>query len=122
MFYPSLIGTGFGGSTSYALTTATQAENAAREAKTDVELFKHDIDRLLLITEALWTLVKQQNGYADDALAKLIQDIEHQRSTAAGVAVKSPPVACPACGRPNMAARSFCLYCGGPLPADPFAR
>lgn len=122
MFYSSLISAGFGPSASFALTSATQAENAAREAKTDVELFKHDIDRLLLITEALWTFIKQQNGYTDDALVKLIQDIDHRKSTASGVAIKDAPVACPACGRPNMAARNFCLYCGGALPANPFAR
>lgn len=122
MFYPSLIGTHIGASTSYALTTATQAENAAREAKTEIELSKHDIDRLLLITEALWSLIKQQNGYTDDALVRLIQDIDHRHSTATGVAIKDPPIACSACGRPNMAARNFCMYCGSPLPANPFAR
>lgn len=122
MFYPSLIGSGLDPSTGYALTTATQAQSAAREAKTEIELSKHDIDRLLLITEALWTLVKQQNGYADDVLVKLIQDIDHRHSTATGVAIKAPPVACTACGRPNMAARNFCMYCGSPLPTNPFAR
>ena len=122
MFYPSLIGTGMGTSTSYALTTATQAENAAREAKTEIEHSKHDIDRLLLITEALWGLIKQQNGYTDDVLVKLIQDIDHRKSTATGVAIKDPPIACPNCGRPNMAARNFCMYCGGSLPVNPFAR
>jgi hypothetical protein len=122
MFYSSLIGASVDHSTSFALTTATQAESAARQAKTDVELFKHDIDRLLLITEALWTLAKQQNGYTDDVLVKLIQDIDQRRSNASGVAIKDAPVACPACGRPNMAARNFCMYCGGALPANPFAR
>ena len=122
MFYPSLLGTGFGASTSFALTTATQAESAAREAKTELELSKHDIDRLLLITEALWTLVKQQNGYTDDVLVKLVQDIDHRHSTATGVPVKDAPIACAACGRPNMAARNFCMYCGSPLPTNPFAR
>ncbi len=122
MFYPSLLGAGLDPSTSYAMTTATQAESAAREARDRVELFKHDIDRLLLITEALWTLAKQQNGYTDDVLVKLIQDIDHRRSAASGVGIKDPPVACPACGRPNAAARNFCMYCGGALPANPFAR
>ncbi|MGH7941097.1 MAG: hypothetical protein ACREFR_08515 [Limisphaerales bacterium] len=121
MFYPSLIGGSLGPS-GYALTTATQAESAAREAKTDVELFKHDIERVLLITEALWTFIKQQNGYTDDALVKLIQDIDHRKSTAGGVAIKNPPVACPACGRLNTASRIFCMYCGVPMPANPFAR
>jgi hypothetical protein len=121
MFYPSLIGPGLG-SSSYALTTAAQAESAAREAKTDVEIFRHDIDRLLLITEALWTFMKEQHGYTDDVLVKLIQDIDHQKTTATGVSIKNPPVSCPACQRLNNPTRIFCMYCGKALPTNPFAR
>jgi hypothetical protein len=118
MFYPSLIGYPGG----YALSTATAAENTAREAQTKTELTQHDIDRLLLITEALWTLMKQEHGYTDDKLVKLIQDIDHRKTNAQGVAVKDPPVACPVCGRPNTASRIACLYCGSRLPANLFAR
>ncbi len=121
MFYPSLIGTDFGAS-GYALSTATAAENAAREAQTNVELFKHDIDRLLLITEAMWTLMKQQHGYTDDTLVKLIQDIDHLRTSPDGITRKDPPVVCSACNRPNTNTRTFCIYCGKPLPMNPFAR
>jgi len=121
MFYPSLIGSGFG-STSYALTTATQAESAAREARNTADALQHDIDRLLLITEALWTIVKQDHGYADDTLVGLIQDIEARRTAAGSNSIKDSPVACPACGRTNTAARPFCMYCGKPLPMNPFAR
>lgn len=119
MFYPA-ISSNY--SSSYAITTATAAESAAREATTNVEIFKHDIDRLLLITEALWTFMKQQHGYTDDALVQLIQGIDSRRSTVAGVIAKDPPMACPACGRPNTATRTFCVYCGKPLPTKPFAR
>ena len=104
------------------MSTATAAENTAREAQTKTELFQHDIDRLLLITEALWTLMKQEHGYTDDKLVKLIQDIDQRKTNAKGVTVKDAPVACPACGRPNTASRIACMYCGNPLPANPFAR
>jgi hypothetical protein len=121
MFYPSIIGSSFA-SSSYAMSTATAAENAAREAGTKVEIFQHDIDRLLLITEALWTVIKRERGYTDDTLVALIQDIERQKTSATGVTTKDPPMVCPACGRPNTAARSLCIYCGKPLPMKPFAR
>lgn len=121
MFYPSMLGSNFI-SSGYALTTATSAENAANEAKTNVEILRHDIDRLLLITEALWTFMKQQHGYTDDALVQLIQDIDSRKNTATGAVAKEPPVACPSCGRPNSVTRTFCVYCGKPLPTKPFAR
>lgn len=106
----------------YALTAATAAESTAREAQTKTELFQHDIDRLLFITEALWTLMKQEHGYTDDTLVKLIQDIDQRKTTASGALAKDPPVACPVCGRPNTATRIACLYCGSHLPTNPFAR
>ena len=101
---------------------AASAENTAQQAKTTVEIFKHDIDRLLLITEAMWTLMKQQHGYNDDMLVQLIQQIEKQKTNANGVTIKDAPVVCPSCQRNNTATRSFCMYCGTALPSNPFAR
>ena len=121
MFYPSLIGSDFGTST-YAMTTATQADNAAREAQTKADLLRHDIDRVLLITEALWTFMKQEHGYTDDTLVQLIQDLERQKTTEIGTSVKDPPITCLSCGRNNTATRPFCMYCGKPLKMNPFAR
>jgi hypothetical protein len=122
MFYPSLYGTSGGMTGVYATAAATEAASLAREASTDVELFKHDIERLLLISEAMWTLMKREHGYADDVLIKTIEEIEQKKISAAGPALKSPPVTCPACERINMAKRLFCIYCGKPLASDPFAQ
>lgn len=119
MFYPSYYGTGMD---AYATVTASQAQSTAQQTQIKVEAFQHDIDRLLLITEALWTLVKQQNGYDDNTLVQLIQGIEQRRASPDGTSPKDAPIACPACGRPNTATRNFCIYCGKPLPAKPFAR
>ena len=121
MFYPSLSGSNFASNT-YAMTTATQAENAAREAQTRTDLLRHDIDRVLLITEAIWTFMKQEHGYTDDTLVKLIQELEQKKTTELGISIKDPPIACPSCGRNNMATRPFCMYSGKPLKMNPFAR
>ena|SRR5215469_5966740 len=122
MFYPLINSPAFGMPSTYAATAASAAENAASEARTELEVYKHDLNRLLLITEALWTILKQEHGYTDDVLVKLIQEIDHQKTTASGVAIKDPPIACPACKRPNNPTRTFCLYCGKPLKTHPFAR
>ncbi len=119
MFYPSV------NRISYPTLTAEMADVNAREAKTSVELLQHDVDRLLLITEALWTMAKQQHGYADDALTKLVEQLEQRKIQAAtatdGVSAKSPPQPCPACGRINSAGRAFCIYCGKPVMVNPFS-
>lgn len=120
MFYPMMVGSGI--SNGYASLEASEAKTAAREAQTKVELLTHDIDRLLLISEALWTLLKKEHGYAGDTLVKMIEAIDHKKTNAEGVAIKDPPQLCPNCHRPNSAKRLFCLYCGEPVPGNPFAR
>jgi hypothetical protein len=122
MFYPLLNGPAFNIPGTYAAAAASVAENAAREAQTEVEVYKHDLNRLLLITEALWFLMKEQHGYTEDVLVKLIQEIDHGKTTASGIAIKDPPMACAACKRINASKRTFCLYCGKPLNTHPFAR
>ena len=119
MFYPMMAGSGF--SNNYASAEATAAQNTAREAQTNVDLLSHDIDRLLLITEALWTLMKQEHGYTDETLAKLIEEIDARKVIVDGLAVKDPPQACPHCGKINSAKRLFCIYCGKPILTYPFA-
>ena len=120
MFYPIMTSAGISGA--YASAEATAAQNTAREAQASTELLSHDVERLLLITQALWTLMKQQQGYADDVLTNLIEEIERRKTIGDGAAVKDPPRNCPHCGRPNSANRLYCIYCGQAIGGNPFAR
>lgn len=97
---------------------AGQARADAKEAQTSVELMQHDIDRLLMITEALWLFVKQQHNFSDEDLVKVITEIELRDSQSP----KHVPITCPSCGRVNSGKRGYCIYCGKPTPMDPFAR
>jgi hypothetical protein len=120
MFYPSMVGNGL--SSSYASATALAAQSTAREAQTNVDLLSHDIDRLLMITEAMWTLMKKEHGYTDDVLTGLIKEIDSRKVIVDGITIKDPPQPCPGCGKINSAKRMFCIYCGKPILAHPFAR
>lgn len=105
-----------------AVADATAAQGAAREARTDVELLKHDVNRVLMITEALWTFLKRQHGYTDDDLRNLVQEIDLRDGKADAQTGKEQPVQCPSCGRVNAAKRTFCIYCGKALQGNLFAR
>lgn len=105
-----------------AAADAAAAEGAAREARTDVELLKHDVNRVLLITEALWTFLKRQHGYSDDDLRNLIQEIDLRDGKSDGQTGKEQPLQCSGCGRVNSAKRAYCIYCGKALTGNPFAR
>jgi hypothetical protein len=120
MFYPLMVGSGL--PTGFISMEATEAKSTAREAQTQVELLAHDIDRLLLLSEAMWTLMKKEHGYSDDTLIKLIEEIDQKKTIVDGLAIKNPPQLCPSCHRPNSAKRMFCIYCGQRIPGNPFAR
>ena len=106
-----------------AQTDANDAQAIAREAKTEIEYLRQDIDRLLMITEALWTLLKKEHGYADDVLSGLVREIDLRDGRLDGKsATVAPPASCPACGKINSSRRSVCIYCGQPLPVQLFAR
>ena len=70
MFYPTIP------SDAFASPTATVAEVAVRQARKDIESLRHDVDRLLLLSEALWMLVRGEHGYGDDVLTELIGKID----------------------------------------------
>ena len=75
-----------------------------------------------MITEALWILLKKQNGYTDETLAGLINEIDLRDGQLDGRVGKTPPKPCPSCGRILVKHRPLCLYCGKPVPMEPFAR
>ena len=109
MFYPGLSsGLGAYNAAKNAADTANSAAADARQAQTSTELMRHDIDRLLMVTEALWLFIKTQHNYTDEDLAKVINEIDLRDG--------------PACGRANSGKRPLCIYCGKPVPMDPFAR
>ncbi|HEX4343764.1 MAG TPA: hypothetical protein VH255_10250 [Verrucomicrobiae bacterium] len=120
MFYSTGLGSLRISQNSQVDVSAASAD--AREAKTETEFLRHDIDRLLMITEALWGFLKTEHGYSDEDLVKAITAIDMKDGRLDGKAAQPASVTCPGCGRPNMAKRTMCIYCGKPLPMAPFAR
>lgn len=93
-----------------------EARADATEAKSEAEVLKHDIDRLMMITEALWTFMKKEHGYSDETLATAISAIDLRHSGAN----KEAQEKCPSCGRMVSAHRRLCIYCGNVIPQSLF--
>jgi hypothetical protein len=122
MFHSSFSGLGAYDAIKQVETDADTAAADARAAQTETELMRTDIDRLLMITEALWTFLKKEHGYSDEELANAITQIDMRDGVLDGKGGKSAPQACPNCGRINSPRRAMCIYCGKPIPMNPFAR
>jgi hypothetical protein len=106
-----------------ARMAANSAESSARQARGEVEMLRDDIERLMMICEALWTVVKKEHGYAEDELVALITQIDLRDGQLDGRDKSSHgPRSCPKCGRALSKRRPVCMYCGTPVVQDPFAR
>ena len=104
----------------WASIAARQAQSEAQKASSEVEFLRHDVDRLLMIAEALWTILKEQHGYDDAELMRRVQEIDLRDGRMDGRVAQSEPIACEKCGRPIGKRRGFCIYCGTPVADRPF--
>ena len=99
------------------------AARTAAEVRTQNESIQCDLEKLFMITEALWTLLKEQHGYTDEHLAQRIQTIDARDGKLDGKVAKSAPrPTCPQCGRTIIRRQTRCLYCGTDAPQAPFDR
>ena len=95
-----------------ASATAHEAASAARQAKSQVEGLEQDVERLLMITEALWSILKEVHGYDDRELFRRVVDIDMRDGRLDGKVAKKEAPNCPHCGRKMIGAKPMCLYCG----------
>jgi hypothetical protein len=105
-----------------ALAAAESARTDARRADRRAEALELDVERLLMISEALWNMLKEKHGYTDEALEKRIMDIDLRDGKFDGRVADSPPGKCPNCERTLMKRRPRCLYCGETVGIDAFER
>lgn len=107
-----------------ASISANSAKAAARSAQSDVQMMAGEIERLLMITEALWSFLKKEHGYSDEDLIKKVAEIDLQDGKLDGRVKREPAEiqTCPTCERAVGRKRPICLYCGAAIVRDPFER
>ncbi|MDB5391759.1 MAG: hypothetical protein JWM11_7405 [Planctomycetaceae bacterium] len=82
-----------------------------REAKDEITDLRSEVNRLRMICEGMWTLIKTRLGVADDELANLVNQIDLRDGKLDGKSMK-PPQVCTKCSRVVSSRTSLCLYCG----------
>jgi len=87
------------------------ANQAARDAKQDVQKLRDEIDNLKLITQAIWHLMRQKTDVTDEMLATMIREIDQLDGKIDGRYVRVPEP-CPQCARPLTVSTNSCVYCG----------
>ena len=105
-----------------AQLSASSARSTANAARTKANLLSSDVEKLFMITEALWSIVRDQMGFTDDDIIRLVQDIDMRDGKLDGNVAKQINPDCPSCGRKLLGKHPACLYCGALADRDPFQR
>ncbi len=81
------------------------------ESRNKVRDLEHEVDRLKLMNQALWELLRDKLKVSDAELVKRVSEIDLRDGVADGrmtdVALK-----CPTCSRVSSSRHWKCLYCG----------
>ena len=107
------------GAVQHRMARASQAQSAGKRAarvagdvRTQNEAITGDIEKLFMLTEALWTILKEEHGYSDDKLIKRIQEVDLHDGKLDGKVAKQQKPSCPKCKHKLMGKHQVCLYCG----------
>ena len=108
--------------TKQATLAGERASKSAAEVRTQNEAITCDLEKLMMITEALWIFIKEQHGFTDEHLVNMVQDIDLRDGKLDGKVSKQPNPTCTKCGRRLMGKHPICMYCGTAVDRDPFER
>ena len=90
---------------------ADVAAQSSAEAKTKVDQLEKQLDRLTLITRAMYELFQEFSGLSDDMLAQKVTEIDLRDGTQDGQ-VTPQSKQCPDCDSMISVKFSRCLFCG----------
>ena len=94
----------------------------ASAAKSQADSLQLEVDKLSMIAEALWLILKDKCGCTDQELVAMIEQIDMRDGKRDGKIAKQAPKTCPNCGRTLMKRTAKCLYCGQEIEWEPFEK
>jgi hypothetical protein len=105
-----------------ALLTEHAEVTGQHDSAHTIDRLRRDVERLYMITHALWSILKDRYKLEDEDLVKLITAVDMQDGRMDGRVAPSPPQSCPQCGRVLSRRHAHCIYCGAVTNNNPFAR
>ena len=102
------------GRSAIAEINSAAAKSTASDAKRTVDRLAAEIQRLEMLNEAMWRLLKSRLDLSDEDLEPLIRevDLEDGRLDGRWKPKEMPVVQCPTCQRKTSVKRPVCVYCG----------
>jgi hypothetical protein len=99
---------------------AASADSFALSLSSEADKLADRVQRLSLVTEALWALL-EENGYTRQQLIAKIEEIDRADGSVDGQVIR-PPLRCPSCDSAVSVGAMLCQFCGWENPdVDPLA-
>lgn len=76
-----------------------------------MDALHHDVQRLKLINQALWELLRERARLTDEDLVAKMQEVDLRDGKEDGE-ITDGALRCPDCGRVSASRHGRCLYCG----------
>ena len=98
----------------------TAAAKKAMDARSEVQVLRVAIDKLILVNRALWEIIAESQGLAEEYLLNKVNEIDLRDGVLDGK-IRIPVRKCASCGRMLQQGHEKCIYCGTKDEcADPF--
>lgn len=97
----------------YARSAGTASSMASHRRLIDVD---ERVDRLVLLVEAMWSLL-EEHGFSDEELAARLIELDQSDGNLDGRRIP-PPATCRSCGSKVASGLTACQFCGTDLPTD----
>lgn len=91
--------------------SAARASSQAQAAANAVKDLQFELDRLKMMNQAMWELLKEHTGITEEQFNKKVQEVDMRDGIADG-SMTTRPLQCPGCNRVSNSRHYRCLYCG----------
>lgn len=99
-----------------AKASASRAREKVASVQDEVRVLTARVDRLALLSQAMWELVREHTNLTDDQILAKVQEVDLRDGCVDGKLGRKV-IDCPACGRMVNSVNRACIYCGAELPA-----
>lgn len=86
----------------------------SQDAIARIQELEHTVERLMLLSHALWEILRERDSLADETLAAKIREIDLRDGAEDGRMNETALRRCQKCGHDFNSKRPRCIYCGEP--------
>ena len=104
-----------------AQVDAQHARDVARESAMSSDKTRKNTERLYLVVQAMWEVLKDKAGLTDADLDAKVQEIDMRDGRLDGQdSTQTDPLTCRQCGRTILSGQAQCSWCGTQAEGGPF--